>query len=72
MAMNCNVGGADRILRLVLAVVLAAIALLVPLQPWLRTALYVVAAIALVTALIRFCPINRLIGLNTCGPAQKA
>jgi hypothetical protein len=68
--MKCNVGGTDRIVRLLLAVVLVAIALLVPLEPWLRTTLYVVAAIALVTALVRFCPINRLIGLNTCGPTK--
>jgi hypothetical protein len=70
--MKCNVGGADRTIRLILTVVLAAIALLISLEPWLRATLYILAAIALVTALVRFCPINRLIGLNTCGPVQKA
>lgn len=63
--MKKNVGGADRIFRIVLGVVLIAIALLVPLEPVWRGVLLVLAAIALITGLVRFCPLNALIGLNT-------
>jgi len=63
--MKRNVGGADRTFRIVLGVVLIAIALLVPLEPVWRGVLLVLAAIALITGLVRFCPLNALIGLNT-------
>lgn len=63
--MKKNVGGADRIFRIVLGVVLIAIALLTPLDPVWRGVLLVLAAIALITGLVRFCPLNALIGLNT-------
>jgi hypothetical protein len=37
-----------------------------------RLVLLVVAAIALVTAFVRYCPINRILGLNSCTPEQIA
>jgi Inner membrane protein YgaP-like, transmembrane domain len=67
--MGCNVGGADRAVRIV-----GGLFLLVAAYLWLAGALsilaYVVGAIALVTGLIRFCPINRLLGIDTCGESS--
>lgn len=64
--MRCNVGGAERAARIV-----GGLFLIVAAYLWLGGALsipaYVVGAIALVTGLIRFCPINKLLGINTCG-----
>ncbi len=64
--MKCNVGGADRTIRIVIGIVLIAVGLLYPLPMLWQTVLFVVGAVALVTALIRYCPANALFGINTC------
>ena len=66
MKLSFNVGGLDRILRLVLGIVLIALAYFGILSGTGAIVAYIVAAIALVTGLIRFCPVNALIGINTC------
>lgn len=64
--MQCNVGGAERTIRIVVGIVLIAIGLLYPLSTLWQTVAFVVGAIALVTGLIRFCPASALLGRNTC------
>lgn len=64
--MKCNVGGADRSARLVIGVGLLLVAVFVPMATVWRAIIYAVAAIALITAVIRYCPANSLLGLNTC------
>ena len=64
--MTRNVGGADKKARLVIGVAAAAVALLVNVGTTIQLVLFVVAAIALVTALVGFCPLNRILGINTC------
>ncbi len=64
--MNCNVGGAERVIRIVMGIVLVAIGLFAPLSTVWQTLAFVVGAIALVTGLIRFCPVSALLGVNTC------
>jgi len=68
--MKCNVGGIDRTGRIVIGVVLLLVALLAPLEFVWQVVLLVLAAIALVTAVIRFCPLNAVLGINTCGAAK--
>lgn len=63
--MKRNVGGADRALRLIVGVVLIAVGLWAPLEPLWQGVAFVVAAIAIITGLIQFCPLNALIGLDT-------
>lgn len=66
-----NVGAADRILRLVAAVVLAGIAgTRGGGWPVLGPVLWIVAAVLLLTAAFATCPAYRLFGLSTC-PLQK-
>lgn len=65
--MGKNVGTLDRIGRLLVAVVLAALAYNGTLQGGLATGAYIVAAVLLVTSVIGFCPAYRLIGMDTCG-----
>ena len=64
--MKCNVGGIDRILRIVVGAALIIVALLVPMSLIFQLILFAVAAVALVTAMVRFCPANALFGLNSC------
>lgn len=63
--MKPNVGGVDRIGRIVIGLVLLGVGLLAPVELTWRIVALVVAAIALVTAAIRFCPANAILGINT-------
>ena len=69
--MKCNVGGIDRIGRIVIGIALLVVGLAVPLDMTWRIVSLVIAAIALVTATARFCPANAIFGINTCEGAGK-
>ena len=69
--MKCNVGGIDRIGRIVIGIALLVVGLAVPLDMTWRIVALVIAAIALVTATARFCPANAIFGINTCAGAGK-
>ncbi|MEN6584440.1 MAG: DUF2892 domain-containing protein [Sulfuricella sp.] len=69
--MKCNVGGMDRTGRIVLGIVLLVIGLLAPIETMWRIVALAVAAIALVTAIVRFCPANAIFGINTCESEGK-
>lgn len=56
-----NVGGIDRILRIVVGLVLIALVFVGPQTPWGWLGL-----IPLATGLLRTCPAYSLIGVNTC------
>lgn len=64
--MNANVGSADKVIRLVIAVVAAVVAFMVGAGSVLGIILLVVAAVMLITAAVGFCPLYRLFGVNTC------
>jgi len=66
MAMSCNVGGADKVVRIVVGIALLILAVFSPIDTVWRVLAGVLAAIALVTALIGFCPLNSLLGIDTC------
>ena len=59
--MKFNVGGVDRILRIVIGLVLIALAATgtVGWWGWL-------GVIPLLTGVVRFCPLYSLVGMNTC------
>lgn len=63
--MKLNVGGVDRTGRIVIGILLLVAGLVAPISMAWRTAALVVAAVALVTAAIRFCPANAMLGINT-------
>ncbi len=56
-----NVGSTDRIIRIVLGIVLLALAFVGPQTPW-----GFLGIIPLVTGFMRMCPLYSLIGINTC------
>jgi hypothetical protein len=69
--MKLNVGGYDRIGRIVIGVVLLIVGLAAPIGMTWQVVALVVAAIALVTAAVRFCPANYFLGINTCELEEK-
>ena len=63
--MKLNVGSTDRTIRLVIAVVAALLAAFVVKSGALAIVLWIVAAIMLVTALVRVCPLYLPFGIST-------
>ena len=59
--MTANVGGIDRVLRIVVGAVLVALALTGTVGAW-----GYLGAIVLATGLFRFCGAYTLLGINTC------
>ncbi len=64
--MNANVGGIDRILRIVVGLVLITLAATGTVGAWGW-----IGVVPLLTGLIRWCPIYPLLGLNSC-PMKKS
>jgi hypothetical protein len=60
--MNANVGTIDRVLRVVVGIVLIALAVTGQIGYW-----GYIGVVPLFTGLFRFCPLYRVLGLNTCG-----
>ncbi|MDR2154531.1 MAG: DUF2892 domain-containing protein [Burkholderiaceae bacterium] len=56
-----NVGAADRAVRVVIGLVLIALVFVGPKTPWGWIGL-----IPLLTGLISFCPLYRVLGIRTC------
>lgn len=70
MALPCNVGGTDKMLRVMLGVLLVAFGLFMDLPATWTIVAYVGAIIALLTALVNYCPLNQLFGIDTCAQAK--
>lgn len=69
--MKLNVGGYDRIARIVIGVVLLLVGMAAPLDATWQVIAFVAAGIALLTAFVQYCPINHLFGINTCKLEEK-
>ncbi len=67
MKLSTNVGSIDRLIRIVLGIGLVALALSGSLVAPLLVVAWVVAAIALVTGAIGFCPLYFVLGISTAG-----
>lgn len=61
-----NEGPADRALRVIVGLAVLSLVFVGPKTPWGYLGL-----VPLITGLIGFCPLYRIIGLNTC-PLSKA
>ncbi len=60
--MKCNVGGIDRVLRIVVGLALIALAATGTVGVWGW-----IGVVPLATGLFRFCPLYPLVGVNSCG-----
>ncbi|WP_460854204.1 YgaP family membrane protein [Pseudomaricurvus hydrocarbonicus] len=63
--MKTNVGTIDRTIRVVVGLILLALVVVGPKTLW-----GLIGLVPLLTGLVGFCPLYRLIGLNTC-PLDK-
>ena len=68
--MKNNMGNADRIVRFLLAAVVAVLYFTNVITGSARIVMLAHAGISVLTSLVSFCPVYTLIGLNTC-PAEK-
>ncbi|GAB4125650.1 MAG: DUF2892 domain-containing protein [Sideroxydans sp.] len=64
--MKANVGGMDRILRIVAGLVLIGLTLAGVIDVWGW-----IGIVPLVTGLFKFCPLYSLLGMNTCPMEAK-
>lgn len=64
--MKVNVGGADRILRIVVGLALILLALSGQIGAWGW-----IGVVPLATGLFRMCPLYSVFGMNTCPLSQK-
>jgi hypothetical protein len=69
--MKKNLGNTDRIIRIVLAIILAVVSYTGVVTGTIATILYVLAGVLVATSLISFCPLYAIVGLNTC-PVKKS
>jgi hypothetical protein len=67
MKLPGNVGSIDRVVRIVLGIGLVAVALGGSVAGPLLAVVWLVAAIALVTGAIGFCPLYFVLGISTAG-----
>jgi hypothetical protein len=68
--MKKNMGNADRIIRLLMAAVIAVLYFTNILTGTVGIVLLVLAGVFVLTSLVSFCPLYALFGINTC--AAKA
>lgn len=59
--MQTNAGKLDRILRVIIGLVLLSLVVIGPQTNW-----GLIGVIPLITGILGFCPLYKIIGLNTC------
>lgn len=64
--MKKNIGGIDKVIRLVMAVVLVVLYFTGTITGTLGIIALVVAAVLLLTSLVNFCPLYAVLGIKTC------
>jgi hypothetical protein len=68
--MKKNMGSADKIIRIILALVLAILSYTGILSDTLGIIALVLAAVFVLTSLVSFCPLYAIFGMSTC-PVEK-
>ncbi|SNR38187.1 YgaP family membrane protein [Lutibacter flavus] len=64
--MKKNMGNSDKLIRLLIAVVIAALYYTKVIDGTVAIVLMAVGIILLLTSLLNFCPLYKIFGLNTC------
>ncbi|MEQ9592837.1 MAG: DUF2892 domain-containing protein [Cyclobacteriaceae bacterium] len=68
--MKKNMGGADRLIRVLLAIVFSVLYFTGTIPGTLGLVLVVLSVVFVLTSLVSFCPLYAIVGMNTC-PAKK-
>ncbi len=69
--MKKNMGNADRIIRVIIATIVAVLYFNGTLSGTIGTVLIVLAAVFVLTSLVSFCPLYAPLGINTCSQKEK-
>ena len=69
--MKRNMGSTDKIIRVIIAIVIAVLYWQGMITGTLATGLLLVGSIFLLTSLVSFCPGYLVIGMNTCKVKEK-
>ena len=64
--MKKNMGNTDRIIRIAFAIIVAILFLFNIINGTLAYTLIIIAGVLLLTGVINFCPLYRVLGVNTC------
>jgi hypothetical protein len=64
--MKKNMGSADKIIRIIIAIVIAALYFTNVISGTLGIVLLVLASVFMLTSLVSFCPLYAPFGLSTC------
>jgi hypothetical protein len=70
--MKKNMGNTDRIVRVVIAAVIAILFFAKVITGTLGIILLALAGIFVLTSVVSFCPLYAPFGIRTCAPSQKA
>jgi hypothetical protein len=70
--MKKNMGSADRIIRVIIAAIIAVLYFTNVVSGTLGIVLLVLAGVFLVTSVITFCPLYAPFGLSTCTTKEKS
>jgi hypothetical protein len=69
--MKKNMGGTDRLLRLIVAAVVVALYFFGVIEGTLGFVLLILSAIFVLTSFVSFCPLYTPFGINTCKTKQE-
>lgn len=64
--MKINMGGVDRVLRVLIAVAIAILYFTEVITGTLGSVLLIVGAVFLLTSIVGFCPLYAIFGIRTC------
>lgn len=70
MSRTCNVSKAGRYLRILAGIGLVAFALAAHITAGWRTIFMILGAGSLVTGAVRFCPVNKMLGVDASGQQE--
>ena len=65
MVLERNVGGVDRMIRIGTGIILVGLAMFGDMSVLWRTVSWAVAAAAFITAFVGFCPVNKVLSIDT-------
>jgi len=64
--MKKNIGSVDKFVRIIIAAIIMALYYFGYISDTLAMVLLIIGIILLLTSLINFCPLYKIIGVNTC------
>ncbi|MEN8138791.1 MAG: DUF2892 domain-containing protein [Bacteroidota bacterium] len=69
--MKKNMGSADRIIRVLVAAIIAVLFYTNVISGTLGIVLLIIAGVFVLTSLLKFCPLYSIFGIKTCPTKQK-